>query len=316
MAIEEDDESDNEQEEEDNKSSHYAFMFHPGPPTKIAEMVQSVGSWKPPRHNNVNLKMLWRCKTRFLKLDRLKGVFGSGIWSIRRIDRLGYGVSGVSWSRDVYELSATPTPKWELLDYVSWTSSITTRVTKTNPLQALSFGRIDGRNKKILSDVLVHSLCQAVVLSKDVHELFGADMEETMKRGHVYKFLRSQGFVSSHDTAHHYTDTDAHKMIGSWSVKQDNRLKLSRILGSIKAGIVNILARQPISASNKDAVDVDVEQEFLFLDLKHHPQPVAAADASSNPTARPVELVPTSAAGRQRSAPLTASDAGSETWIK
>ncbi|GKG57157.1 hypothetical protein Tco_0584583, partial [Tanacetum coccineum] len=22
-------------------------MFHPGPPTKIAEMVQSVGSWKP-----------------------------------------------------------------------------------------------------------------------------------------------------------------------------------------------------------------------------------------------------------------------------
>ncbi|GJU87784.1 Orf y [Tanacetum coccineum] len=47
MAIEEDDESDNEQEEEDNQSSHYAFMFHPGPPTKIAEMVQAVGSWKP-----------------------------------------------------------------------------------------------------------------------------------------------------------------------------------------------------------------------------------------------------------------------------
>nr|GEY38511.1 uncharacterized calcium-binding protein At1g02270 [Tanacetum cinerariifolium] len=32
------------------------------------------------------------------------------------------------------------------------------------------------------------------------------------KRGQVYKFLRSQGFVSSHDTAHHYTDTDAHKV--------------------------------------------------------------------------------------------------------
>ncbi|KAG1362429.1 putative calcium-binding protein [Cocos nucifera] len=29
------------------------------------------------------------------------------------------------------------------------------------------------------------------------------------KRGHVYKFLRSQGFVSSYDTAHHYTDSDA-----------------------------------------------------------------------------------------------------------
>ncbi|KAH9297207.1 hypothetical protein KI387_028889, partial [Taxus chinensis] len=29
------------------------------------------------------------------------------------------------------------------------------------------------------------------------------------KRGHVYKFLRSQGFVSSYDTAHNYTDGDA-----------------------------------------------------------------------------------------------------------
>lgn len=33
------------------------------------------------------------------------------------------------------------------------------------------------------------------------------------KRGHVYKFLRSQGFVSSYDTAHRYTDADAHKWI-------------------------------------------------------------------------------------------------------
>ncbi|XAR52119.1 hypothetical protein NMG60_11020028 [Bertholletia excelsa] len=33
------------------------------------------------------------------------------------------------------------------------------------------------------------------------------------KRGHVYKFLRSQGFVSSYDTAHQYTDTDAHKWV-------------------------------------------------------------------------------------------------------
>ncbi|CAK8537737.1 unnamed protein product [Lathyrus sativus] len=32
------------------------------------------------------------------------------------------------------------------------------------------------------------------------------------KRGHVYMFLRSQGFVSSYDTAHHYTDADAHKV--------------------------------------------------------------------------------------------------------
>jgi hypothetical protein len=35
------------------------------------------------------------------------------------------------------------------------------------------------------------------------------------KRGHVYKFLRSQGFASSYDTAHHYTDSDAdaHKWV-------------------------------------------------------------------------------------------------------
>lgn len=35
------------------------------------------------------------------------------------------------------------------------------------------------------------------------------------KRGHVYKFLRSQGFVSSYDTAHDYTDSDAdaHKWV-------------------------------------------------------------------------------------------------------
>ncbi|XP_016652233.1 PREDICTED: uncharacterized calcium-binding protein At1g02270-like [Prunus mume] len=33
------------------------------------------------------------------------------------------------------------------------------------------------------------------------------------KRGHVYKFLRSQGFVSTYDTAHQYTDADAHKWV-------------------------------------------------------------------------------------------------------
>ncbi|XP_059628904.1 uncharacterized calcium-binding protein At1g02270-like isoform X2 [Cornus florida] len=33
------------------------------------------------------------------------------------------------------------------------------------------------------------------------------------KRGHIYKFLRSQGFVSSYDTAHRYTDTEAQKWV-------------------------------------------------------------------------------------------------------
>ena len=32
------------------------------------------------------------------------------------------------------------------------------------------------------------------------------------KRGHVYKFLRSQGFISSYDVAHQYTDSDAHRV--------------------------------------------------------------------------------------------------------
>nr|GFA24011.1 hypothetical protein AMTR_s00071p00160560 [Tanacetum cinerariifolium] len=40
-------ESDDEQDIEEDYDSHHAFMFHPGPPTKIADMVQSAGSWKP-----------------------------------------------------------------------------------------------------------------------------------------------------------------------------------------------------------------------------------------------------------------------------
>nr|GFC03583.1 hypothetical protein AMTR_s00071p00160240 [Tanacetum cinerariifolium] len=44
MTIKESDESDSEQEEEDDQFSYHAFMFHPGPPTKIAEMVQSIRS--------------------------------------------------------------------------------------------------------------------------------------------------------------------------------------------------------------------------------------------------------------------------------
>ncbi|KAL2249113.1 UNVERIFIED_CONTAM: putative calcium-binding protein [Sesamum indicum] len=33
------------------------------------------------------------------------------------------------------------------------------------------------------------------------------------KSGHVYKFLRSQGFISSYDAAHVYADADAHKWV-------------------------------------------------------------------------------------------------------
>ncbi|KAE8725277.1 Ovate family protein 5 [Hibiscus syriacus] len=35
------------------------------------------------------------------------------------------------------------------------------------------------------------------------------------KLGHVYKFLRSQGFVLTYDTGHRYTDADAHKWVSS-----------------------------------------------------------------------------------------------------
>nr|GEW84675.1 hypothetical protein [Tanacetum cinerariifolium] len=49
-----------------------------------------------------------------------------------------------------------------------------------------------------------------IVINLDIY-IFVASELDGRKRGQVYKFLRSQGFVSSHDTAHHYTDTDAHK---------------------------------------------------------------------------------------------------------
>nr|GEU57252.1 putative polyprotein [Tanacetum cinerariifolium] len=40
-------EGDSEDENKDYQYSHHAFMFHPGPPKKIAYMVQFAGSWKP-----------------------------------------------------------------------------------------------------------------------------------------------------------------------------------------------------------------------------------------------------------------------------
>ncbi|GJY54914.1 hypothetical protein Tco_0446578 [Tanacetum coccineum] len=46
MAIESINESDDKQSIEEYYYSHHAFMFHPGPPTKIADMVQSARSWK------------------------------------------------------------------------------------------------------------------------------------------------------------------------------------------------------------------------------------------------------------------------------
>lgn len=46
------------------------------------------------------------------------------------------------------------------------------------------------------------------------------------KRGYLYKFLRSQGFESSYDTAHRYTDADSQKVIFDytymWAVLKKN----------------------------------------------------------------------------------------------
>nr|GEU57867.1 hypothetical protein [Tanacetum cinerariifolium] len=46
-VINEGDDEQSEKEDYDDQNNHHAFMFHPGPPTKIADMVQSAGSWNP-----------------------------------------------------------------------------------------------------------------------------------------------------------------------------------------------------------------------------------------------------------------------------
>ncbi|GKC32276.1 hypothetical protein Tco_1039570 [Tanacetum coccineum] len=58
MAIEGINESDDEQSIEEYYYSHHAFMFHPGPPTKIADMVQFAGSWKPDKELPTQSKSL------------------------------------------------------------------------------------------------------------------------------------------------------------------------------------------------------------------------------------------------------------------
>ncbi|PIA28137.1 hypothetical protein AQUCO_07200048v1 [Aquilegia coerulea] len=82
------------------------------------------------------------------------------------------------------------------------------------------------------------------------------------KMGHVYKFLRSQGFVSSYDLAHHYTDSDAdaHKWVSHrnhrgnicgvdfiWLLNPDNPRKplkesfIEAVLGNIKNHLSGVL---------------------------------------------------------------------------
>lgn len=68
------------------------------------------------------------------------------------------------------------------------------------------------------------------------------------KRGHVYKFLRSQGFVSSYDTAHSYTDSDAHR----WVSHRNHR---GNICGVDFIWLLNPSKnRKPLSESWKEAI--------------------------------------------------------------
>ncbi|GJR57813.1 Orf y [Tanacetum coccineum] len=58
MAIEGINKSDDEKSIEEDYYCHHAFMFHPEPPTKIADMVQSTRSWKPNKELPTQRKQL------------------------------------------------------------------------------------------------------------------------------------------------------------------------------------------------------------------------------------------------------------------
>lgn len=84
------------------------------------------------------------------------------------------------------------------------------------------------------------------------------------KRGHVYKFLRSQGFVSSYDTAHHYTDSDAdaHK----WVSHRNHR---GNICGVDFIWLLNPNnRRKPLKASWNEAVFGFIKSRLNEVGLK------------------------------------------------
>nr|GFA69040.1 hypothetical protein [Tanacetum cinerariifolium] len=70
-------ESDDErsiEENYDDQNSHHAFMFHTGPPTKIADMVQSAGSWKLDKELPTQSKTCALCARTYLdKIVNVKG---------------------------------------------------------------------------------------------------------------------------------------------------------------------------------------------------------------------------------------------------
>ncbi|KAF8379841.1 hypothetical protein HHK36_029290 [Tetracentron sinense] len=86
------------------------------------------------------------------------------------------------------------------------------------------------------------------------------------KRGHVYKFLRSQGFVSSYDTAHQYTDSDAdaHK----WVSHRNHR---GNICGVDFIWLLNPNKyRKPLKTSWSEAVFGIIKYQLRKASLTEH----------------------------------------------
>lgn len=91
------------------------------------------------------------------------------------------------------------------------------------------------------------------------------------KRGQVYKFLRSQGFVSSYDTAHQYSDSeeDAHK----WVSHRNHR---GNICGVDFIWLLNPdKCRKPLKASWNEAVFGIIK--YLLLQVASLPEENAFA---------------------------------------
>ncbi|CAH8352038.1 unnamed protein product [Eruca vesicaria subsp. sativa] len=85
------------------------------------------------------------------------------------------------------------------------------------------------------------------------------------KRGHVYKFLRSQGFISSYDVAHQYTDSDAHR----WVSHRNHR-------GNI-CGVDFIWLCNPTSSNSKKPLRTSWV-EAVFSIIKYQVQKASIAE--------------------------------------
>lgn len=82
------------------------------------------------------------------------------------------------------------------------------------------------------------------------------------KRGHVYKFLRSQGFVSSYDSAHRYSDSDAHQ----WVSHRNHR---GNLCGVDFIWFLNpSKSQKPLSTSWKEAVLSIIKAKLFEAGLK------------------------------------------------